>query len=68
MLFIIGVASVIQPITYNFSYNLDLSILLIATIVLALFPIIPPKNKMSRANGIIYFFMYLAYMGILFIN
>lgn len=68
MLFIIGVASFIQPITYNFSYNLDLSILLIATIVLALFPIIPPKNEMSRANGIIYFLMYLGYMGILFIN
>lgn len=68
MLFIIGVASVIQPINYNFSYNLDLSILLIATIVLALFPIIPPKNEMSRANGIIYFLMYLGYMGILFIH
>jgi len=65
MLLIIGVSAFIKPIIYNFSYNLDLSILVIATIVLALFPIIPPKNEMSRANGIIYFIMYIAYLGIL---
>ena len=55
----------IKPIIYNFSFNIDLSILVIATIVLALFPVIPPKNKMSRANGIIYFLMYIGYLGIL---
>lgn len=68
MLLIIGVSAIINPIAYNYSYNLELIILLIATIVLALFPIIPPKNKMSRVNGIIYFAMYLVYMGIVFNN
>lgn len=67
MLLIIGVASFIKPIIYNFSYNLDLSILIIATLVLALFPIIPPKNKMSRVNGAIYFLMYIIYLAILFL-
>lgn len=66
MLLIIGVSAFIKPIIYNFSYNMDLSILVIATLVLALFPVIPPKNKMSRANGIIYFIMYIGYLGILF--
>ena len=65
MLLIIGVSAFIKPIIYNFSFNIDLSILVIATIVLALFPVIPPKNKMSRANGIIYFLMYIGYLGIL---
>ncbi|MBE5805434.1 MAG: calcium/sodium antiporter [Clostridiales bacterium] len=64
MLLILGVSAVISPITYNYSYNLELAILLIATITLALFPIIPPKNKMSRVNGTIFFAMYLAYLGI----
>ena len=68
MLLIIGVSAFIKPIIYNFSYNLDLSILIIATLVLALFPIIPPKNEMSRTNGIIYFLMYIAYLGILFLK
>ena len=67
MLLIIGVASFIKPIIYNVSYNMDLSILILAAIVLSLFPIIPPKNEMSRANGIIYFIMYICYMGILFV-
>ena len=67
MLLITGVASFIKPIIYNFSYNIELSILIIATLVLSLFSIIPPKNEMSRANGIIYFSMYIGYMGILYL-
>ena len=54
MLLIIGVSSVITPIIYNISYNIEMIVLILATIILSLFPIIPPKNKMSRANGIVY--------------
>lgn len=68
ILLILGVASVIKPITFNSSYNMDLSILCISMVILALFPIIPPKNKMSRANGLIYVLMYGAYMGMLFLG
>lgn len=66
MLLIIGISSAITPITYNFSYNFDLTFLIVATILLALFPIIPPKNKMSRVNGSIYVLMYFVYMLALF--
>jgi len=45
-----GISALINPITYNLSYNIEIAILIIANIVLALFPIIPPKNKMSRRN------------------
>ena len=68
ILLILGVSSVIKPITFNSSYNMDLSILCISTVILALFPIIPPKNKMSRANGLIYVLMYGAYMTMLFLG
>ena len=67
MLFIIGVSALISPITYNLSYNRDMIILLIATVVLALFPLIPPKNKMSRMNGMIYFALYIGYLAMLFV-
>lgn len=67
VLFIMGVSAIISPIQYNFTYNVQLVILALASIVLALFPIIPPKNKMSRTNGIVYFLMYCIYIGILFI-
>lgn len=66
MLLIIGISSIIKPITYNMTYNTDMSILLFATIILALFPLIPPKNKMSRSNGLVYLFLYAVYMFILF--
>lgn len=68
MLLIIGVSAVIKPISYNISYNTDLIILAIGTIILALFPIIPPKNKMTRANGIIYLILYAIYMVISFVK
>ena len=67
MLLIIGVSAVIKPISFNTSYNLDLSILFISTLILALFPVIPPKDKMSRMNGLVYVVMYLAYLGIFFL-
>lgn len=68
MLLIIGVSSFIKPISFNASYNMDLSILVISTLILALFPIIPPKNKMSRMNGLVYIILYAAYLGILFLT
>lgn len=67
MLLIVGVSSIINPITYNISYNKDLIILIVGTLVLALFPMIPPKNKMSRINGLIYLCLYAGYMASLFI-
>lgn len=67
MLLIIGVSALISPITYNFKYNLDMSILVVAMLILALFPVIPPKNKMSRVNGAIYLALYVGYLGLMFI-
>ena len=67
MLLIIGVSALISPITYNLKYNLDMSILVVAMLILALFPVIPPKNKMSRVNGIVYLALYVGYLGLMFV-
>lgn len=67
MLLIIGATSCIMPIVYNVSYNFDMTIFLISMVILALFPMIPPKNEMSRMNGILYFLGYILYMVALFI-
>lgn len=64
MLLIIGVSSLIKPIIYNISYNLDLIMLFWGTLLLALFPIIPPKNRMNRSNGAVYLILYGVYMGL----
>ena len=44
MLLIIGVSSMISPIAYNVSYNLQMYILLGGTLLLAFFPVIHPRN------------------------
>ena len=67
MLLIIGVSSMISPIAYNVSYNLQMYILLGGTLLLAFFPVIPPRNEMSRSNGIIYLMSYIVYLALLFI-
>ncbi len=67
ILLIIGVSALISPLAYNFTYNIQMGILILATIVLSLFPVIPPKNEMSRLNGTVYLAMYIAYMVILFV-
>mgnify|MGYP004526602569 FL=1 len=68
ILLIIGTSALITPITYNFSYNFDFSVLIVSSIILAIFPFIPPKDKMSRFNGIVYLLIYIAYLLVLFIK
>ena len=68
ILLIIGASAFITPITYNFSYNFDFYILIVSSIILALFPFIPPKDKMSRFNGIVYLIIYFVYLLILFMK
>lgn len=68
ILLIIGTSAFITPITYNITYNFDFTVLLVSSIILALFPFIPPKNEMSRMNGIVYLLIYAGYMAILFIK
>lgn len=67
MLLIIGVSALIKPITYNLSYNMDMYIAIVATSVLFLFAYIPPKNQVSRMNGIVYLLIYIIYMVTLFV-
>lgn len=67
ILFIIGVSAIISSLTYNFTYNIQTGILILSTIILLIFPLIPPKNEISRFNGLIYLVIYVVYMVILFV-
>lgn len=59
---IIGISAIISPISYSLSYNVDVAILIVATLFLALFPFIGKRNQMTRMNGMIYMVGYIAYM------
>ena len=69
ILLIIGLSSVLNPISYSTLYNEDLVLLLAGNIVFALFPFIGEKNKMTRENGILFVIVYAVYMiNIIFSN
>ena len=66
MLLIIGAAAAISPMNYNTSYNLQMGILIVATIVLGIFPYTDRKDEMTISNGITYLMLYALYMAMLF--
>lgn len=68
MLLIIGATALIKPIVYNVNYNIDMFFMILATFILSLFPIIPPKNKVTRGNGIVYVLLYIVYLITLFVK
>lgn len=62
ILLIIGISSVISPIAYSISYNMDLYILISASILFVLYPFIGKKDTMTRYNGILFVIIYVIYM------
>ena len=66
MLLIIGAAAAISPMNYNTSYNLQMGILLVATIVLGIFPYTERTDEMTISIGITYLMLYALYMAMLF--
>lgn len=66
-LLIIGASGIISPINYNTSYNIQMSILIVSTLVLGLFPYTDRKDEMTRSNGITYLMIYALYMVLLFV-
>lgn len=66
MLLIIGASAIIHPITYNITYNSQMTILFVAMILMSIFPFIKPKDELSRKNGLILVFLYIFYMIKLF--
>ena len=66
ILLIIGASAMIAPIKYNPTYNLQMGILIVSTIVLCIFPYTDRKDEMTRSNGITYLMLYALYMAMLF--
>lgn len=59
---IIGISAFLCPIKYSLHYNFDIVILLIGTVIFALFPCIGRKNYMTRINGTIFVLSYIFYI------
>lgn len=62
ILLILGISSVISPISYSITYNMDMYILIGASILFVLYPFIGKKDTMTRFNGFIFVTIYVIYM------
>lgn len=63
ILLIIGVSAVLTPINYSTSYNSNIILLIVGSIVLGLFPFIGKKNEMTRSNGVLFVLTYIIYLA-----
>lgn len=61
MLLIVGVSAVINPISYNITYNFQMLILFIGMAMITFFPFVKPKNKLSRFEGLLFVLLYIFY-------
>ena len=62
ILLILGTSSFINTINFNMSYNLEIIILYISSILLFLFPQLPKKNYMSKLEGFLFTGIYIVYI------
>lgn len=67
LLFILGVSSIITPISYSLSYNTDFLLLIFVSFLLLAFAYLGRKNTMTRLNGVIYLLIYSGYIAYLII-
>lgn len=59
---IIGTSAILCPIKYSLHYNFDIIVLLIGTLLFALFPFIGIRHYMTRFNGILFILIYTFYI------
>lgn len=60
---IIGLSAFLAPIAYSKSYDSNIILLILGSIMLGLFPFIGKKNEMTRSNGIFFVLTYIIYLG-----
>ena len=63
ILLIIGVSAALTPINYSKSYDSNIILLIVGSIVLGLFPFVGKKNEMTRGNGIVFVLTYIVYLA-----
>ena len=62
ILLIIGVSAALTPINYSKSYDSNIILLIVGSIMLGLIPFIGKKNEMTRSNGIVFVLTYAIYL------
>ncbi|MBO4341397.1 MAG: calcium/sodium antiporter [Bacteroidales bacterium] len=68
MLLILGVSSVIKPLSYQNINLVDMGMLLLSALLLLPAAVFPGKSKLGVADGAVFLLVFAAYMAYLIIN
>lgn len=68
ILWILGVSAAVTPLGYNLMLNLDLAVLVLATLLFFLFTFTGRRHKIDRLEGICFLCLYAAYIGFLILR
>ena len=63
LLLVMGAPALFAPIPYDAAYNVDLALLAVFSLALVGFAFMGRRHEMSRANGIVFVVLYVAYIA-----
>jgi len=63
ILLILGVTSILSPITYSLEYNFDMIVLLVGSLIFTIIPFVGKRNQMTRKTGIVFVLVYILYIA-----
>ncbi len=64
--FVLGISSIIKPLPFNIKDNLDIGVVILASLLLFLFMFTGKKRSLDRWEGAIFLVLYAAYIIFLF--
>lgn len=62
--YVLGVSSVIKPLSFNTVYNMDICTLVVASLMLFMFMFTGTKHSVDRWQGALFFAGYVLYIGL----
>ena len=64
--FILGISSIIHPLPFNMANNMDIAMVILASLLLFVFMFTGKKRSLDRWEGAICIFIYVCYITFLF--
>jgi len=66
--FVLGISATIKPLPFQAKHNIDLAVVIFASLMLFFFMFTGKKRSLDRWEGIVCFILYLSYIVILIVN
>jgi cation:H+ antiporter len=65
---VLGISATIKPLPFQTKNNIDLGVVILASLMLFFFMFTGKKRSLDRWEGIVFLILYLGYIAILIVN